>query len=215
MFIGHFAVGLGAKKAVPRLSLGTLVFASVFLDILFQIFTLLNIEHMRIVPGITLVSPLDLYDYPYSHSFVIAILWSVAFGATYYVLRRYTRGALVAGACVLSHWVLDFITHRPDMALAPGINKFLGLGLWNSYAGSIVVEGGLYIAGVALYLNATVAKDRVGRYVFWSLIILLALLWIGTMLGTPPPDVKVSAITGLVLLVLTIPWAAWIDRHRG
>ena len=120
MFIGHFGVALGAKRVAPKSSLGTLILAAQFLDFLWPVFVLLGIEHVRIATGATRVSPLDFTDYPISHSLLIATVWAVLFGGVYYAIRHNSRSALVVSAAVLSHWVLDFIVHRPDLQLYPG-----------------------------------------------------------------------------------------------
>jgi hypothetical protein len=97
MFIGHFGVAFAAKRVAPRTSLGILILGAQFLDFTWPIFLLLGIEHVRIAPGITRVSPLDFYDYPISHSLLMAAVWSAVVGGTYYRARRYGRGALVVG----------------------------------------------------------------------------------------------------------------------
>src|ERR1700756_4973810 len=114
MFIGHFGVALAAKKWAPRTSLGTLFFAAEFLDLLWPILLLLGLEHLRIVPGITKMQPFDFHDYPISHSLVTTILWGAIVGTLYFVIRRHHTGALAVGALVVSHWLLDFVVHRPD-----------------------------------------------------------------------------------------------------
>ena len=164
MFIGHFAVGFAAKKIAPKPSLGTYFMAVSFVDMLWPIFLLLGIEHVRISPGITVVTPLDLYDYPFSHSLVAVLFWSLLVGGLYFILKKEKRSALVVGIAVFSHWILDFITHRPDMPISFGETTYVGLGLWNSLAGTIIVEVGMFIAGIALYLKATTPKDRTGKY---------------------------------------------------
>src|SRR5262245_10505336 len=106
MFIGHFAVGLAAKRLAPKASLPVLVAAPQVLDILFPIFVLLGIEKLRIVPGLTAVSPLDLREIGWSHSLVTSVGWSVLFAAGYAVLTKQRREAIVLGVCVFSHWIL-------------------------------------------------------------------------------------------------------------
>ena len=107
MFIGHFGVALAAKKVAPKTSLGTLILASQFADLLWPFLLLVGIEHVEIVPGITKVSPFDFTDYPFSHSLLMLFFWSLLVGGIYYALRRYQRGAFVIGAAVISHWILD------------------------------------------------------------------------------------------------------------
>src|SRR6185436_7872623 len=120
MFVGHFAVGLASKRLAPRSSEGVLLLAPLFLDVIWPVFLATGLESVRIDPGNTAFTPLDLHDYPWSHSLVMSLVWSVLFGLGYYAFSRYRRGAVVIGLGVFSHWVFDFVTHRPDMPLWPG-----------------------------------------------------------------------------------------------
>lgn len=212
MFIGHFGVALAAKKVAPRTSLGRLVLAAQFLDLLWPIFLLLGLEHVEIVPGITKVSPFYFTDYPISHSLLMVLVWSVLVGGTYYGLQRYRRGAWIVGLAVLSHWMLDFIVHRPDLPLWPRGPR-VGLGLWNSWPASIAVEVFFFGAGLLIYLSSTRAKDNIGRYGFWSLMALLFLGWVSTLFAGAPPSVTSLGWGGMTMW-LTVPWAWWADSHR-
>jgi hypothetical protein len=213
VFLGHFAVALAAKKAAPKTSLGTLVFAAQLADLLWPIFLLLGWEQVQIAPGITRVTPLDFVSYPWSHSLAMQLVWALALGVVYFTIRRDSRGAVVAAACVPTHWLLDYISHRPDMPLYPGGARY-GLGLWNSLPATLITEFGLYAVGIVLYLSATRAKDRIGLYALWSFLIFLLAAYIGSAFGSRPPSVNVLALTAL-LIWLTVPWAAWADRHRS
>ncbi|RJP72931.1 MAG: hypothetical protein C4524_15455 [Candidatus Zixiibacteriota bacterium] len=213
MFIGHYALGLAGKKAVPAVSLGTLLLAAQWIDLIWPILLLLGLERVRPDPGNTAFTPLDFYHYPITHSLLMVLVWGLLVGGVYYTVKRQWRGAWVLGALVVSHWALDFLTHRPDLPLAPGSDRLVGLGLWNNVAASLIVEGILFAAGVALYLRATRAKDRTGVWAFWGLIALLVVSWVGSLAGPPPPDWESVAWLGLALW-LTIPWGYWIDRHR-
>ncbi|RPH36260.1 hypothetical protein EHM92_04810 [bacterium] len=212
MFIGHFGVAFGSKRIVPTVSLGTLILAAQLLDLVWPILLLLGVEHVRIDPGNTAFTPLEFYDYPITHSLLLVLVWSLLFAGVYYGIRRGWKGAIVAGCAVLSHWVLDFITHRPDLPLFPWGQSYAGLGLWNSIPATIIVEWAIFIAGVALYATATSPLDRIGRYAFWGLVAFLVLSAIAAM-GSVPPDAKVVAVTSLLLWLL-VPWGYWIDRHR-
>jgi len=212
MFIGHDACSFAAKRAVPRVSLGLLIAAPNLLDLLWPIFLLLGIEHVAIQPGNTKLTPLDFYDYPWSHSLLMSLVWAALFALGYWLFTRYTAGALMLGALVVSHWVLDFITHGPDMPLWPGGPKF-GLGLWNHHAPAIALESLMYLGGFALYLRTTRAKDRIGSISLWVFAILLAVIYIGNLFGPPPPNVPAVAWMTLTLWLLPF-WGAWIDRHR-
>jgi membrane-bound metal-dependent hydrolase YbcI (DUF457 family) len=213
MFIGHFAVGFASKRLAPRTSLGALMAAPLLLDLVWPIFLAFGIEHARIAPGITAVTPLDLYDYPYTHSLVGALGWSVAAAALYLCLRPDRRVALVLAAGVFSHWVLDFVTHRPDMAIYPGGSARVGLGLWYSIPATVAIEGAMFIAGVALYAKTTRARDTRGRVSFWAYVGLLAVLYVATFV-TPPPATMGPVIVGGLLSWLFVAWAWSFDRHR-
>src|SRR5512135_1702374 len=155
MFVGHYGLGLAAKRFAPQTALGTLLFAALFADLLGWVLVVAGVEHFAIRPGITTTNPLDLYDYPISHSLVTEVAWAVLLAIAYYLLRRYWRGSVLIFVAVLSHWFLDFIAHRADLPLAPGMPKYYGLGLYNSLPGMIVVEGLIWLSGIVLYLTAT------------------------------------------------------------
>lgn len=214
MFIGHYAVALAAKRAVPKTSLGTLTLAAQWLDLLWPILLLLGMEHVAISPGNTRVTPLDFYDYPISHSLMTVLLWAAGFGAAFFAVRRNTRAAVVCAALVASHWFLDLLVHRPDLPLTPAASSSkVGLGLWNTPALSAIVELTLYAVGVWLYLKTTWARDAVGRWALWSLLALLLLIGVGAYSATPPPSVRFLAWQALGQW-LFVAWAYWIDRHR-
>lgn len=123
MFIGHFAVGFASKAAAPRVSLAPLLVAPLLLDLLWPIFLALGIETVRIVPGDTAVTPLDLHDYPWSHSLVMSLVWAALAAFVGWMALRQIRAALVLGAGVFSHFILDLVTHRPDLPLWPGLHN--------------------------------------------------------------------------------------------
>lgn len=214
MFIGHFAVGFGAKRFAPRAGLAALLAAPLFLDLLWPVFVLLGWEHVRIDPGNTRYTPLDLYDYPWSHSLLMSVVWASAFALIYYGVARYRAGAIAIWLGVVSHWVLDWVSHRPDMPLYPGGPKF-GLGLWNSIAGTMIVEIGMMAVGVWLYIRTTQRRDRIGRYAFAAYVGLLLVLYVGDRFSGPPPSVGAVAWSGVVASLLLIPWAWWFDQHRA
>jgi membrane-bound metal-dependent hydrolase YbcI (DUF457 family) len=213
MFIGHYALAFGAKKASPMVSLGTLFLSFQLLDLVWPLLLLLGVEHVRIDPGNTAFTPLDFYDYPWSHGLFPVAAAAGVFGGLYYLLRKDGRGAAVLGAGVLSHWLLDYITHRPDLPLSPWSTAHVGLGLWNSVTATVLVEAVLLLGGLALYLKATTARDRRGRIAFWSLVAFLVMIWVLNILSPPPPS-ETAVAYGSLLLWLLVPWGYFIDRHR-
>jgi hypothetical protein len=212
MFIGHFGVAMAAKRVAPAVSLGTLVMAAQLADGLWPIFLLLGIEHVRIDPGITRVTPLDFAYYPFSHSLLADIGWAAVFGGIYGALRRNWQDAAWLGALVVSHWVLDLVVHRPDLPVWPGGPK-AGLGLWNSLPITLLLEFGLFAVGAYVYVRATRARDRLGTVLFAAFVVTLAALYAAALLGPPPPSVQALALTSLAGW-LFVAWGYWIDRHR-
>jgi hypothetical protein len=146
------AVAFGAKTWAPRTSLGTLIAATAFLDLLWPVLLLLGIEEVVIAPGITAFTPLDFTSYPWSHSLLMSVVWGVLFGGGYVLLTGYIPGAIAVTLLVPSHWLLDFIVHRPDLPLTPWGAERYGLGLWKSVQTTLSVERVMFVTGVTLYL---------------------------------------------------------------
>lgn len=213
MFIGHFALALGAKNVQPRVSLGHLFLSVQFLDLLWPTFLLTGLETVEISPGITRVTPLDFNSYPYSHSLLFAGIWGVVLGTAYWLWKKDKGGALLVGIGVVSHWMLDLIVHRPDLPLYPGDSPKFGLGLWNSVWGSQSLEFLFLAVGIALYLRRTQAKNRQGSFGFWGLAGFLVFIQCANVFGPPPTDVTAIA-WGAQLQWLIVLWAYWVDRNR-
>jgi hypothetical protein len=212
MFVGHLALALGTRSVGPKVPLGAAVAASFGLDLLWPALLLIGAESVRVQPGDTAFTNLSFTSYPWSHSLFVVAGWS----ALTMILAQRAYGSARTGrwlgALVLSHWVLDVITHRPDLPLWPG-GPVVGLGLWNSIAATIVVEGALLAAGLWLYLRASEARDRIGRLALAALVAVTSLIWISQPWSPPPPSASAVAWGGLALWLLPI-WAGWVDAHR-
>jgi hypothetical protein len=213
MFIGHFGTGLAAKKLDPKISLGTLFLAAQFIDLLWPIFLLLGIEKVQIEQGNTAMTPLNFISYPYSHSLFGVLIWSVLLGAVYFLLKKNFRSSLLLGLLVMSHWILDLFTHRPDLQLLPWSDFKMGFGLWNSVALTIIVEGLIFILGSYFYMTATKTKNKKGSFSLWGLLIFLSLIYVMNIVGPPPTETNAIAIVGMFQWLLIV-WAYWIDRNR-
>jgi hypothetical protein len=213
MFIGHLAVGLAAKRVVPRASLALLFVAVQLADLLWPLFLAIGIEQVRIDPGNTAFTSFDFVSYPYSHSLVCLVGWGLLLGLVYRFVLREGRVVAITAALVVSHWVLDFVSHRPDMPLYPSGPK-VGLGLWNSIPGTLVVELAMYGVGLWLYLRATEARDKVGRWGFAALAVFLVAVYLISIGNVPPsiPALYISAMAGSAVLIF---WSWWVDRHRA
>jgi hypothetical protein len=213
MFIGHFAAGLAAKRAAPKVSLGVLVAAACLLDLLWPAFLLVGWERVRVDPGNTAFTPLAFDSYPFSHSLLATIGWSALCGALYWAIRRDTCGAGVVATLVVSHWLLDALSHRPDLPLALSGATRVGLGLWDSVPATLLVEAAMFTAGVWLYATFTRAQDPVGRWAFATYVGVLSLLYLANVFGPPPPNWQTIAWSDLAGILFAV-WPAWFDRHR-
>ena len=213
MFIGHYAVGLASKKLAPRASLGALIAAPILLDLLWPIFLLLGWEHVSIMPSSNPFHRLQFDSYPISHGLVAVVGWATLFASLYFGIARYAAGAIVIWIGVISHWLLDYVVHRPDLPLYAG-SRLVGLGLWNHRWATVAIELAMFAIAIWIYLRQTMPKDKIGAYAFWAFIIFLLIAYAGAIFGPPPKSVKMLAI-GTLLTWLFNPWAWWFDSHRG
>jgi len=214
MFLGHFALAYASKKAAPGVSLGTLFVAVQLADLLWPVLVLAGVERFAIQPGITAMTPLDFQHYPYSHSLVALLVWGVVLGGGHVLVKGGgARVAALLAALVLSHWVLDFISHRPDMPLGLGGSEKVGLGLWQSVPATVAVELAMFFAGIAWYASTTRPVDRIGRWGFHSLTAFFLIIYAANAMAPPPPSVEAVAWSAMAMW-LFVAWAWWVDRHR-
>ena len=213
MFIGHFGVGFAAKKIDHKPSLGTLFIATQFIDLLWPFFLILGIEKVEIEPGISAMNPFDFTYYPFSHSLLGVLVWALLFGVVYFLFKKNFKSALVLGALVISHWVLDLIVHIPDLPIFPGGSIKVGFGLWNSVTATIIIEGLIFLVGIYLYFKSTKAENKKGKFALWSLVIFLILVYVMNIIGPPPNSAEAIGYVGLSQWLI-IAWGYWIDRNR-
>lgn len=214
MFIGHFGVGFGAKSVATNISLGTLMLAAQFIDLLWPTFLLLGIERVSIMPGATVVTPLLFEHYPVSHSLLAVMGWAIALAFIHFLLRRDRKAATVLGMLVVSHWLLDLLVHQPDLPIYPGGSPLFGFNLWSSLPATLAIELPLFALGVWLYVRATRPLDKSGTWGLWTLVIFLLVIYAGNLFGPPPPSVIAIAWAGQLQWLLVI-WAFWVDAHRS
>jgi membrane-bound metal-dependent hydrolase YbcI (DUF457 family) len=206
MFLSHFAVGLVGKRYAPAISLGTWFLAVQFVDLLWPFFLLAGVEQVRVVPGITAFTPFDFSHYPITHSLVGGVVWALLLAAGSGAFYRNANAAMLLAAGVISHWVLDVISHRPDMPVLPS-GPYLGFGLWNSIPATIAVELLIFISGIFVY-----SRDRRPTPAFWLMVGFMLFAFFGAAFGpTPPEDVTALALSALAVW-LFVPWAWWADR---
>ncbi len=204
MFVGHLSVGLIGKRVEPRISLGTWLLAVLLADLICFLLLIAKVEYFHGALGYI----------PYSHSLLMNAIWAALFAAGYYLLRRYRRGAWLLFGAVLSHWVLDVVSHRPDMQLAPGVSTVWGLGLWNSIPATLIVEGGFWMLAIIGYARATAPTRLWGVFAFWIGVALLTLTWYGNIRRGMDPDPVRAGVGGLIFFSLVVGWGYWISRLR-
>lgn len=209
MFIGHFALGLAAKRIDKRPSLAILFVAAQFLDLLWPVLVLLGIESLEIDPDNTLLTPLHFTHYPYSHSLFMAVLWGILFGLLYYAFTRNRKGSLLLGSLVLSHWVLDFITHAPDLPLSPFTDTKVGLGLWNHPMVECILEIGFFTLAAWWYYRVQHPKRKIA---YGLLIGFLLVVHILNLLGPPPPSTSMVAWSANLMWLIVL-WAWWVEKE--
>jgi len=208
MFIGHFAVGLLAKKNESQPSLALMFIAVQLLDLLWPIFVLFGIETLSIDPGNTKLTQLDFEYYPYSHSLLMAMVWAALMGGVYFFFTKNKKGSLLLGALVMSHWILDLITHRPDLPLTPFTETKVGFGLWNYPIAEIILELGIFALGAFLYYKSPCFKRKIA---FWLLILFLLVVHLMNLFGPPPPDTMAVAWSANLMWLIVL-WAWWIEK---
>ena len=211
MFVGHLGLAFAAKRAAPSLNLGWTMAAVSALDLLWPVFVLNGVEDATIRVGATAYMPVVFDSYPWSHSLATSVIWGLILAGIARTLMPDRRVSLLLIALVVSHWVLDFVSHAPDMPLWPGVSPHYGLGLWNSIPLTFLVEGTIWAIGIAIFLRTAAPRTIGSQLAFWSLVIISTVMWVMTPWSPPPPSVRTFAWLGLIGWI-TIPWAAAADR---
>lgn len=199
MFVGHYGVSFAVKRSDPAIPLWVLFVAVQLLDVAWAPLVLLGIEKVRIVPGITRSNPLDLYYMPYTHGLVAALVWSVGAGVLYRIVARRgaTRSAALVGCAVFSHWLLDFVVHRPDLPLYDDTAK-VGLGLWNLPAAAFGLEAVLLFGGTLMCVAAGLVRP-IGGLVFGAIMLAVQAY---VFFGPPPASPDAAAVTAIAAYVV-------------
>lgn len=215
MFIGHFAPALAARAVTSEApKLGTLFIAAQLVDWAFFLFVLGGIEHLRIEPGITAMNSLDLYNMPITHSLLGSVSWSLGFALVIWIISRNSVAATWGGIVVMSHWVLDWITHRPDLTIAGGGERY-GLGLWNYPAAAITLELALIGGAFWWYLRRTKGPIVPPLILLGVMLLFQAIDWFG-----PGPQEADAMMVGMALLSYAIMtalafWAGSTRWHKS
>lgn len=207
MLIGHYAPALIAKTLKPQLPLWHLFIAVQLVDIAWVIFCMVQLETFSLDTGLA-TNPLVLEHQPFSHSLLATLIWSLA-GLALAVLmygRKLAEAALLA-ALVASHWLLDFLVHRPDL-LVWGQWK-VGLALWDLTYLALALELSLFGA-CAWWSCRAGALPRASRW----LLLALASLLVFNYLVYPPAQPAMILASALAVYLLAPLAAWWLERER-
>lgn len=216
MFIGHYGLAFGVKKAAPQISLLTLFVAVEFVDILWPFLLLLNVEQVKVTPGITVVTPFDFVHYPYTHSLLMGIVWGLLYGMVYWFFKKDVKSATIVGLAVLSHWFLDLVVHIADLPLTPFTSTKVGMGLWNSLGGTVILELIIFTIGAYLYYKGTKAINNKGKWGFWLLVAFFLLTDFYNMFGPPPENsIPMLFVSFAVLQLIVLSLASFVDKNRA
>ena len=205
MFIGHWAPALAVAAKRQRPGLGTLFIAAQLVDWAFFGFVLLGVEKMRLDPAISAVSPLDLYFMPYTHSLVGALAFGGGTTIVVWTILRDRTASLLAGAVVVSHWLLDLLVHVPDLTIAGSPPK-LGLGLWNYPAIEMPLELGIIFGALWLYVRAR--RPQLSRALLLGALLLGLQLfnWFGPVAPEVTPETSYLALFAYGLVTVAAWW---------
>lgn len=215
MFIGHLGLSFAAKKAAPKVSLGILFLATQFVDLLWPFLLVFDVEKVAVIPGYTKTNAFEFFYFPHTHSLPMGIVWGVVVGSIYWLFKRDAVGAYVIGFCVLSHWFLDLIVHTADLPLTPFSDYKVGLGLWNHVAITLIVEFTIFLTGAYIYSAFTKAKNKIGKWMFWILVILLLVIQLSNTFGPTPSDSIIKMFVSFVaLMIIILALAYWVDKNR-
>lgn len=211
MFIGHFAPAFAAAAISHRApKLGLVFIAAQLVDWAFFLFAMFGLEKMRIEKDATVLVPFDLYYMPYTHSLIGSLVWAAAFGAIIWMFTRNQTAAILSAAVVASHWVLDWITHRPDLTIAGGPEAY-GLGLWNYPWVAIPLELAITFGAFGWYYNKT--RGPIGPSII--LLSVMLLFYALNLLGPVPEkaDWSLYTVSLFAFGVLTgLAW--WVGQNR-
>ena len=215
MLIGHYGASLLAGRAGPRLRISLLFLAAQTLDIVWCVLVLAGVEHLRIVPGITRTNALDLQSMPFSHSLPAALLWGcLSAAAGHWLLRLKPLPAALLGVIVSGHWGLDWLVHRPDLLLWPGHPR-VGLALWNYAAPAFLLETGLLVSGVGLYLHQTSARSKAGVCGMPLLSVFLIAMQAFVFFGPVPMTARETVSWALTGYIAFPAIAALLETQRA
>jgi hypothetical protein len=202
VYVGHYAIGLAIKARRPEVPALPILLGVGFIDILDGLFVMAGIDRMtpNLAAGPYLFFDLTFIDW--DHSLLMAIFWSLVWGACFLKDRSV---ALVAALAALSHFVADWPVHNRDLAWFPYSANHMGLGLWGRLGTGAWVLEGLFAAALVSY--AWRSSARRGVSLVWPAVLLFVLFmqlspWFSPMRFIAQLDEPAAHLVGGALVTL-------------
>ena len=173
MLIGHYGPAFMIKAIDKKVPLWMLFIAVQVPDIIWGILILLGVEKSSINDELS-SNPLVLSYMPYSHGMLSTIIYSLIIVGILLLFPYFKHNKKTAwwlGAAVFSHWILDFISHRPDLPII-GNSMKVGLGLWNYPTLATIIEIGIFLGGAIWYAISVKGFKKWATWLFWGFVII-------------------------------------------
>lgn len=216
MVVGHAAAALILKPKDNSLPLWALCVAALLTDLVAMVLVLFGVEHMEPTPGLSAVNSMDMY-LPYTHSLILTPLWMLGGAMLFKALRPQTsrRNLIIIAVAVASHWILDFISHIPDLPVFMGREPVVGMGLWKNAKATIAVEAVMLAAGLLIFWRTRSVKTTLNKAAFAVLVVILTLITFSVESVPMRETGTQMAITGLFLMGLLFTLAALCEKRAS
>ena len=163
MYFGHFAVGMALKAKYRDVPLVPIMLGAGFLDVINGTLVALGIE--KVTPNLHALPYLyfDLTFIDWDHSLLMAVLWSLLWGAFFLKDKRI---AMIAALSCFLHFIADLPMHNADMALYPYAQQYLDFGLW----GKLGIWSWFFeiVFAAVLLAYAYVQHAKAGENILWQ-----------------------------------------------
>jgi hypothetical protein len=218
MFAGHIGAALAIGRLDRDVSLGSLIAASLLIDLLLWSFILLGWESVVIPENFTETHQ-PSFTFPFSHSLSAAIIWSTLAGSVAFLWYSERKGVslravFMISVAVFSHWLLDFTVHNAQIPLLADTSFKVGLGLWDNMTIALLFESFIMLAGLYLFLDG--ANIALPKKIALSTLCLLILGFtiIGMTVAPAPPSAMAMAGSSLIMILVICVLAGWLGKAK-
>jgi hypothetical protein len=216
MFAGHVGAALAVGRAERRVNVGVFVAAALLLDVVLWLFLLLGWESVAIPDNFASTHQPE-FVFPFSHGLAASLVWSVlaavaAWAACARLGSARARAAVLVGAAVFSHWVIDVVVHQPEMPLAGANSPKVGFGLWQNLPIALAVEAVIVAIGLFLFVPGSGLSRGKSIALTALTLVILAFTMAGMTIAPPPPSAQAMAASSLATLVVVCVLAYWLGR---